>query len=83
MRQAINYLIFATFSVAVSETVNQEDAQKTISDYTGIEQCEIEHGKLKIMLDRMLDKVTLTREQSFFFMYLLFEILFYYYNKLE
>ena len=78
MRQAINYLfLLASVTVTVSETVNQEDAsQKTISDYTGIEQCEIEHGKLKIMLDRMLDKVTLTRAQSLFFKYLLFGVYF-------
>ena len=78
MRQAINYLfLLASVTVTVSETVNQEDAsQKTISDYTGIEQCEIEHGKLKIMLDRMLDKVTLTRAESLFFKYLLFGVYF-------
>ena len=63
MRQAIFHFIYFTFSTLKSETTEenveyQSDGKQTISDYTAIDQCEIDHGKLKIMLDRMLDKVS-------------------------
>lgn len=52
-------VLFQIISRVNSEAQEGQNEKKTISEYIGIEQCQIDHEKLKIMLDRMLDKASM------------------------
>jgi len=57
--RVLTNIVFSIIASVNSATQEDQNGKKTISEYIEIEQCQIDHGKLKIMLDRMLHKASL------------------------